>query len=99
MFDNVSETSTADALVYLLCAVLAVSLVVIAFLIYTMKKKESGCYNGNKRYKWFFIQHYNIKATPSLFIVNYILFVSKSSCCCRAENQWWSKKSTGEEFK
>ncbi|XP_073343175.1 uncharacterized protein [Pagrus major] len=35
---------TADALTYLLCAALAISLVVIAFLIYATKKQESGCY-------------------------------------------------------
>uniref|UniRef100_A0A671XXM1 Ig-like domain-containing protein n=1 Tax=Sparus aurata TaxID=8175 RepID=A0A671XXM1_SPAAU len=43
---EIEGTSTADALIYLLCAVLAVSLVVIAFLIYAMKEKESGCYNA-----------------------------------------------------
>ncbi|XP_073342685.1 uncharacterized protein [Pagrus major] len=39
---------TAYALTYLLCAALAISLVVIAFLIYAMKKQESGCNIGNR---------------------------------------------------
>ena len=46
--DNVSGPSTwsptADALIYLLCAALAISLVVIAFLLY--------CYNGNRSYSY-----------------------------------------------
>ena len=63
-FDNVSGLSMADALVYLLCAALAISLVVVAFLIYL--------YNGKRSYSSFSIQHYNIKATPSLFIVKYM---------------------------
>ncbi|XP_027134614.1 signal-regulatory protein beta-2-like [Larimichthys crocea] len=34
-----------DPLLFLLCAALALSLIIIAFLIYNIKKKSGGCYN------------------------------------------------------
>ena len=48
---------------------------------------------------YFSTRRFNIKATSPLFILKYIFSVPKSSSCWRAENQGWSKKSTGEEFK
>nr|XP_033488856.1 signal-regulatory protein beta-2-like [Epinephelus lanceolatus] len=51
---EIEGTSTcsqnADALIFLLCAVLAISLTVIAVLVYTIKKNKSDCGDGNRSY-------------------------------------------------
>lgn len=41
---NLQKATTA---IFLLCAVLVTSLVVIAYLIYTIKKKTCNCCKGN----------------------------------------------------
>lgn len=41
---NLQKANTA---IFLLCAVLVTSLVVIAYLIYTIKKKTCNCCKGN----------------------------------------------------
>ncbi|XP_078025608.1 signal-regulatory protein beta-2-like isoform X2 [Epinephelus lanceolatus] len=47
---DIEGTSTcsqdADAVMFLLCAVLAISLIVVAVLIYAIKKKENDCYSA-----------------------------------------------------
>ncbi|XP_049442819.1 signal-regulatory protein beta-2-like isoform X2 [Epinephelus fuscoguttatus] len=46
-FEGASTCSQdADAVIFLLCAVLAISLIVVAVLIYAMKKKENDCYSA-----------------------------------------------------
>uniref|UniRef100_A0A671XXL0 Ig-like domain-containing protein n=1 Tax=Sparus aurata TaxID=8175 RepID=A0A671XXL0_SPAAU len=42
------DLQTANTVVFLLCAALAISLIVISYLSYTMKKKYCGCCNGNR---------------------------------------------------
>ncbi|XP_044061706.1 uncharacterized protein LOC122880526 isoform X2 [Siniperca chuatsi] len=42
---NMWDLQTANTVLFLLCAALAISLIVIAFLIHTIKKKSCGCFN------------------------------------------------------
>ncbi|XP_061580840.1 signal-regulatory protein beta-2-like isoform X2 [Cololabis saira] len=41
------DLQTANVILCLLCAALTTSLVVITFLVYTIKKKSCSCFNGN----------------------------------------------------
>ncbi|XP_061582146.1 signal-regulatory protein beta-2-like [Cololabis saira] len=41
------DLQTANVILCLLCAALTTSLVVITFLVYTLKKKSCSCFNGN----------------------------------------------------
>ncbi|XP_030252139.1 signal-regulatory protein beta-2-like [Sparus aurata] len=43
--EALSDLPTANTVVFLLCAALAISLIVISYLTYTMKKKSCGCCN------------------------------------------------------
>ncbi|GLD70445.1 uncharacterized protein AKAME5_002176300 [Lates japonicus] len=43
---NMWDLQKANVVLFLLCAALAVSLIVIAFLIYTIKRKTFDCYKG-----------------------------------------------------
>uniref|UniRef100_A0A3P8NIG3 Ig-like domain-containing protein n=1 Tax=Astatotilapia calliptera TaxID=8154 RepID=A0A3P8NIG3_ASTCA len=44
------DLQTANTALFLLCAALVTSLMVIGFLIYTIKKNSCDCWNGNRHY-------------------------------------------------
>uniref|UniRef100_A0A3P9DU82 Ig-like domain-containing protein n=1 Tax=Maylandia zebra TaxID=106582 RepID=A0A3P9DU82_9CICH len=45
---NMWDLQTANTTLFLLCAALVTSLIVIGFLIYTLKEKACDCWNGNR---------------------------------------------------
>uniref|UniRef100_A0A8D0AQG5 Ig-like domain-containing protein n=1 Tax=Sander lucioperca TaxID=283035 RepID=A0A8D0AQG5_SANLU len=59
---NVWDLQKANTVLFVLCAALAISLIIIAFLIYTIKKKTCDCCNGNLK----FLIHQSIKQDTDL---------------------------------
>ncbi|XP_072251429.1 uncharacterized protein [Leuresthes tenuis] len=58
---NMWNLQTANTVLLLLCAALIINLMIISVLIYTIKKKTCGCYNGNKSFIHQSIKQYFIK--------------------------------------
>lgn len=70
------DLQTANTALFLLCAALVTSLMVIGFLIYTIKKKSCDCWNGNRHY--LFVCLFICNQPIASFILNVSVFQTGS---------------------
>uniref|UniRef100_A0A3B5ANP9 Ig-like domain-containing protein n=1 Tax=Stegastes partitus TaxID=144197 RepID=A0A3B5ANP9_9TELE len=96
----ISILMRVNTVLFLLCAALVISLIVIALLIYTIKTKKSDCFNGKLSciiLIYTLLSVYN----ETLFVLTDII-PGSSSCCCPtnkcSSNQWCSTKTDGRFF-